>query len=136
MSKLFGFAYALFFIASAFGFFAVMYLIEPLLLYFYVAMFLLMVTRYLFGWRFWLTTWARDVMTSIDQHWQVLMAPLFNLGVTTEHKFGNPDETASSVVGKNLQATGLLRWRVIEWFVSVLLEGGRPHSIPSIEKDV
>lgn len=135
MSKIFGFIYALFFLGSALGFFWLMWIIEPYVLYFYLSMLGLLFCRHVLGIKFWLTKWADYVMTSLDQHWQVLFAPLFNLGVTTEHKFGHPDETASSVVGKNLRDTGLFRWRFIEKVISILLEGGRPHSIPSIESN-
>ena len=75
------------------------------------------------------------VMISIDQHWQVVLAPILNIGVTTRHRFGNPDETASSVVGKNLRATNGRHWILIELLLSIVLEGGRPHAIPSIEHE-
>ena len=74
-------------------------------------------------------------MFRIGSHWQVILAPILNLGVKTIHKFGRPDETASSVVGKNLLETGGLHWRMIEKLLSVIMEGGKPHAVPSIEED-
>ena len=135
MKKIFGFMYALMFLVLMVGTFGVFYLVHPYILYFFGVMLVLIALRHAFRWRNWLTNWADKVMTSIDQTWQVLFSPLLNLGVTTKHKFGDPDETASSVVGKNLRDTNLFRWRFIEKVVSILLEGGKPHSIPSIEED-
>lgn len=133
VKTIFGFIYAVMFLALMFGTFYGFYLLEPYILYFILVQLVLIALRHAFHWRNWLTNWADNFMTSIDQTWQVLFSPLLNLGVTTEHRFGHPDETASSVVGKNLRDTGLFRWRFIEKVVSVLLEGGKPHSIPSIE---
>jgi len=133
MSKLFGFLYGLVFFALAAGSFAAMYFfIEPVF-WFYISMLVMMALRHGLGVKIWITKWADYNMTSLDQTWQVLFAPILNIGVTTNHKFGHPDETASSVVGKNLRDTGLFRWKFIEKIVSILLEGGKPHSIPSIE---
>lgn len=133
MSKLAGFLYSLMFFGLVAGCFVLFYWLNPYLFYFYIACLFLMFCKNALRINFWLTKWSERVMTSIDQHWQVVLAPLLNLGVSTQHKFGNPDETASSVVGKNLKATGALRWRVIEFMLSFVLEGGKPHSIPSIE---
>ncbi len=98
------------FLVLMFGTFYGFYLLEPYILYFILVQLVLIALRHAFHWRNWLTNWADSFMTSID-------------------------ETASSVVGKNLRDTGLFRWKFIEKVVSILLEGGKPHSIPSIEED-
>ena len=126
--------YFLMFMFLMLGTFVGFYLLEPVILYVIIGFLVLSGLRHAFKWRNWLTKWADQFMTSIDQTWQVLFSPLLNLGVTTKHVFGYPDETASSVVGKNLRDTNLLRWRMIEKVVTIL-EGGKPHSIPSIEED-
>ena len=135
MGKILAFLYFFMFnglVAATFWAFYVF--IEPVF-WFYIVCLLFMFLRFAFKVRDPVTAYARDVMTSVDQHWQVIFAPLLNLGVTTKHKFGNPDETASSVVGKNLRATNGRHWILIERLLSVVLEGGRPHSVPSIEDD-
>lgn len=78
--------------------------------------------------------YALAVMTSVDQLWQVIASPIFNVWAH-KYKFGNPDETASSVVGKNLRATNGLEWRIIEFVLRWLFEFGKPHSIKAIEDD-
>lgn len=109
--------------------------LSPLIVFYYLTMMVLMFVRSAFKIKNWLTNHALSVMLSIDQHWQVTFSPLLNLGVKTKHKFGKEDETASSVVGKNLKATGGLHWMLIELLLSMVLEGGRPHAVPSIEDD-
>ena len=41
------------------------------------------------------------VLVSIDQFFNVLLYPLLNLWLKPKIPFGNPDETLSSVFGKN-----------------------------------
>jgi len=78
----------------------------------------------------------KGLAVSIDQLGNVLMAPLFNLILIDSysgHLFGNPDETISSVLGKNKIGGNLLYLgkRLDAW-----LNGIDPnHSIKSIEKD-
>ena len=72
---------------------------------------------------------------SLDQFGNVVMSHLFNLilisGLSTS-KFGDPDETISSVLGKNKQ-TGTLRY--LGKRLVALLDGlDKNHSIKSIEK--
>ena len=81
------------------------------------------------------TRYAMNYMLTLDQTWQVVHSPLLNLGVSTKHKFGAPDETASSVVGKNLEATNGRHWILIEFMLSTVLEGGKPHALKSREFD-
>ena len=112
-----------------------LWLIEPMILHFHLACLLMMFVRYTFNVKFWLTKWANNIMTSLDQYWQVVFSPILNLAPDLVHRFGNEDETASSVVGKNLRDTNARHWIAIEKVLSVVLEGGRPHSLPSIEDD-
>lgn len=119
----------------AVGTFVLFYWLNPILFYFYAITLGLLIARHALGIKTWVTKWGDNTMTSIDQHWNVVLAPILNRFVKTEHKFGNPDETASSVVGKNLRDTNDPEWRYIEFVASWLLEGGKPHCIPSIEED-
>ncbi len=79
------------------------------------------------------TSWAVHYLTSEDQRWQVMWSYLLNKAPNLSHSFGDEDETASSVIGRNLLATDALEWRLIEFVLSWVLEGGKPHSIPAIE---
>ena len=45
--------------------------------------------------------WIWNILISIDQFFNVLLSPIFNFFLRPEHKFGYPDETLSSVFGKN-----------------------------------
>lgn len=78
--------------------------------------------------------YAVRVMLSLDQGWQVLVSPWLNLW-KHPHRFGAPDETASSVLGKNLEETGLFRYKACEFVLSWVFEGGKPHSVRAIEDD-
>lgn len=135
MKKLFDIFYALMFTGLIAVTFLLLWTINPIVLYFYLSCLALMFVRFSLKVKDPLTKYAAKIMISLDQHWQVIFSPLLNIGVTTEHRFGNEDETASSVVGKNLKATGDLRWKIIEFFLSAILEGGKPHAVPSIEED-
>jgi hypothetical protein len=75
-----------------------------------------------------------SVLTSVDQLWQVIASPVLNLW-QHKYRFGNPDETASSVIGKNLRSGNGLEYRIIEFVLSWLFEFGKPHSIKAIEDD-
>ena len=102
-----------------------LYLVNPYLAYIFPAYYLLMVMG---------NNYARDALISLDQTWQTTFSPILNLW-PNKYKFGSPDESASSVVGKNLRATNGLRWKMIELVLSLVLELGKPHSIKSIEED-
>jgi len=95
----------------------------------------LMFFRYALNIKIPLTKWGVDCLVSLDQCWQVVFKFLLNLIYDCPNKFGNADQTASSVVGKNLRDTGALHWKIIEFELSWLLEGGKPHSIKAIEDD-
>ena len=70
-----------------------------------------------------------------DQHANVYLAKLFNdiLIQNGGHKFGNPDETISSVLGRNQIKNKLsLAGKVLNWILNLL---EKDHSIKSIEHD-
>lgn len=70
---------------------------------------------------------------SDDQSGNTYMAKLFNdvLIRPGGHRFGNPDETISSVLGKNLKTKTLsIVGRFVNWVLNALDPG---HSIKSIE---
>jgi hypothetical protein len=70
-----------------------------------------------------------------DQHANVFLAKLFNDVIikTGGHKFGNPDETISSVLGKNKLIGKLSYFGKVLDFILHLLDNN--HSIKSIETD-
>jgi hypothetical protein len=70
-----------------------------------------------------------------DQHGNTFLAKLFNdtLIKTGGHKFGNPDETISSVLGKNKLMGKLSYFGKVLDFILHLLDNN--HSIKSIEPD-
>jgi hypothetical protein len=79
----------------------------------------------------WLYAWA----ISIDQLGNVVCKDLFNdvLILPTGIPFGNPDETISSVLGKNKQANTLSKiGKGLDWLLNRLDPN---HSINSIEID-
>lgn len=135
LNKILSFLYFSIFTGLVGGLIYALYWFHPFILYFYVGCLVLMGARYGLGVENPLTKWACYCLTSLDQTWQVTLSPLLNIAPNIVHKFGHPDETASSVVGKNLQATGALHWKMIEWCLATILEGGKPHSIPAIEAD-
>ena len=64
--------------------------------------------------------WCLNVWVSLDQLWQVVWAPVLNLLLQPmgAHMFGAPDETASSVVGKNAYRNKPFIWidKVLSFF--------------------
>jgi len=78
----------------------------------------------------------KGLAVSIDQLGNVIIAPLFNrilIASKSVNKFGNPDETISSVLGKNKRAETLiyLGVRLDAWLNGI----DKNHSIKSIEED-
>lgn len=78
----------------------------------------------------------RNLALSVDQFGNVAMSPLFNLILIKEggYKFGNPDETISSVIGKN-EEVGKLNFisRGIAWILNKLDRGHTVNSIDNTE---
>lgn len=77
----------------------------------------------------------RDIALSIDQMGNVVCAPLFNLIMIKKggYRFGNIDETISSVLGKNKKLGTL--WGAGRWLDKILNKLDKNHSINSIEVD-
>lgn len=76
-----------------------------------------------------------EVAQSIDQFGNVVCADLFDVTLIkkiSDHKFGNPDETISSVLGKNKRSKTLSRvGKVLDWILNLI---DKNHSIKSIEE--
>ncbi len=75
------------------------------------------------------------VALSIDQLGNTAFKHLFNWALRKKHghKFGNPDETISGVLGKNKLTKTLTRaGKVLDWILNKL---DNNHSINSIEAD-
>ena len=82
-----------------------------------------------------MSDYFRSVAISVDQNGNVICGPLFNLMLINKngYKFGNPDETISSVLGKN-QVLNTLTFigRGLNSLLSLI---EKDHSIKSIEED-
>ena len=73
-----------------------------------------------------------NILVSIDQLFNVLLSPVMNIALNPVAKFGNPDETLSSVFGKNIEQ-GACRGCMI---ICKFLHGIDPnHCNKSIERD-
>lgn len=87
------------------------------------------------SWKEW-NEYLKDIAISKDQNSNVVMKYLFNdimIAKKSIHKFGNEDETISSVFGKNQLCKTLLRFgRFWNRFLSKIEKN---HSINSIEWD-
>lgn len=100
----------------------------------YVVGFTWSVTAVLFksGWKA-LDRYLLNCAIADDQHGNTYLAKMFNdvLIRPGGHRFGNPDETISSVLGKN-ELTGTLTavGRGVNWILGKL---ERNHSVKSIE---
>jgi len=70
------------------------------------------------------------LLVSVDQFINVLISPIFNYLLQPDHLFGYPDETLSSVFGKNRE-----KCRVCGWICWVLDELDTDHCDRNIEKD-
>ncbi len=54
--------------------------------------------------------WFWNILISIDQFFNVLLSPLLNLILRPSARFGDPDETLSSVFGKNREECKACYW--------------------------
>lgn len=82
-----------------------------------------------------LSSWFYAWAISIDQLGNVVCKELFNDALIVHNgiPFGNPDETISSVLGKNKVAGSLnLLGKGLDWILNILDPN---HSIKSIEED-
>lgn len=81
-----------------------------------------------------ITKWCAMSLLSADQSWQVFLAPVLNKFATDiKAKFGDEDQTASSVIGKNKLLTNAAEWCMIDAVLSKVLNSN--HSVGAIEKD-
>jgi hypothetical protein len=77
-------------------------------------------------------TWFWNVLISIDQLANALFAPLLNITLNPQARFGDPDETLSSVFGKNVEVGSC---RGCYWMCRVLHVLDPYHCPKSIERD-
>ena len=80
--------------------------------------------------------WFRRLAYSLDQLGNVIADDMFNwmlIKADEPDSFGNPDETISSVLGKNERAGNLTILGV--WLKTILHWFDENHSIKSIEED-
>ena len=76
--------------------------------------------------------WLWNILITIDQGANVLFSLLLNAGLKPKHKFGNPDETLSSVMGKNVRAGSCRTCHFICKWLSFI---DKNHCKKSIEDD-
>jgi len=62
--------------------------------------------------------WLWNVLIWIDQGANVVFAPMLNLALRPAARFGDPDETLSSVFGKNVRTGACVGCRVMCWFLN------------------
>mgnify|MGYP001822280092 CR=1 FL=1 len=75
-----------------------------------------------------------NILISIDQLVNVLASPMLNfLTSSGAYRFGNPDETLSSVMGKNIEAGHCRGCRFLCRYVLHPID--RNHCRDSIERD-
>lgn len=80
-----------------------------------------------------MTAYLWNILISLDQLGNVALAPLLNaLLRPTAARFGSPDETLSSVMGKNIEAGECVGCRLLCRLLHVLDPG---HCEKSIERD-
>jgi len=78
--------------------------------------------------------WLGKLVYSFDQFMNVFLAPVLNLLTSDKaYKFGNPDETLSSVMGKNVEAGHCRGCRLICLYILHPLD--HDHCAKSIERD-
>ena len=83
-----------------------------------------------------LSNYYRSLAISHDQTGNVVLRSLFNdllLSKNSKNKFGNPDETISSVLGKNFVDSTLVITGVFLSFILDIFDAG--HVVNSIEED-
>ena len=81
-----------------------------------------------------LNLYFRKLAIAVDQFGNVLMGPLFNKILITKdskHKFGNVDETISSVLGKNKLDNTLTK--LGKWLANFLNKREKDHVEKAIE---
>ena len=77
--------------------------------------------------------WLWNVFLALDQFANVLFAPLLNAALRpTAARFGDPDETLSSVFGKNVQSGNCIGCRMVCRLLNWIDPG---HCDGNIERD-
>lgn len=79
-----------------------------------------------------LITYFWNVLITIDQGVNTIFAPVLNRLMKPKFKFGNPDETLSSVMGKNVRAGSCPACHFICKWLSLI---DNKHCKKSIEDD-
>mgnify|MGYP000480591682 CR=1 FL=1 len=81
--------------------------------------------------------WFSRLAYSLDQTYNAYWSVYLNIVMRpSKHLFGHPDETVSSVIGKNLLESEDNHWVYTEKALKLILERNkRPHSVRGIEKD-
>ena len=74
--------------------------------------------------------WLWNILISIDQFFNVLLSPLLNWTLKPDYKFGDEDETLSSVFGKNKA-----KCKACYWICRALHLIDKNHCEESIELD-
>lgn len=77
-----------------------------------------------------LVKWFWNILISIDQFINVLLSPILNYLLNPVHRFGYPDETLSSVFGKNKK-----QCKMCYWICRALHLLDKNHCDDSIESD-
>lgn len=73
-----------------------------------------------------------NLLIAIDQFFAVLLSPVFNRFVNGPYKFGDPDETISSVMGKNIKEN---KCPICKGLCFILNFIDKRHCNKSIEED-
>lgn len=79
-----------------------------------------------------LGAWLWNVLVWIDQGLNVLMSPMLNPALDPRFRFGSPDETLSSVFGKNVRANAC---RFCKLICKLLDKIDKNHCAKNIEED-
>lgn len=76
--------------------------------------------------------WLWNILLWIDQGLNVVAAPVLNALLKPRYRFGDPDETLSSVFGKNVRSGSC---RACKWFCWLLEKIDPGHCADNIEYD-
>lgn len=76
--------------------------------------------------------WIWNILLWLDQGLNVLLAPVLNFVLSPRFKFGSPDETLSSVFGKNVRANACRLCKII---CALLHKIDKNHCAKNIEED-
>jgi len=77
-------------------------------------------------------TYISNLGTAISQFLNVLFAPILNIVFSGSNKFGYPDETMSSVLGKNIRDNNCILCNFVCFFLRLI---DKSHCKKSIEND-